>query len=89
MILVKTSQYSDWFELYNEEINVEQWKEELDMLLEVREQAYLRNEKHKALIVQVANKKVNPKDFIKGLLILRRIEGLHEAQEEGKLIASW
>ena len=59
------------------------------MLLELMEQAYLRNKRRKALIAQATNKKVNPNIFPKGLLILKRIVGRHKVQEEGKLAANW
>ena len=55
------------------------------MLLQVREQAYLRNEKHKALITQATNRKVKSKDFPKGSLVFWQVEGPYKAQEEGKL----
>ena len=48
----------------------------------------MRNEKHKALIAKVANRKVKSKDFPKGLLVFQQVEGLHKAQE-GKLTANW
>ena len=59
------------------------------MLIEAREQAYIRNEKHKTLIAQVANKKMKPKSFLERSLILRQIEKPCKTQEEGKLAANW
>ena len=75
MILMVIGQYFNRRELYDEESNVEQWKKELDMLIEGREWAYLRNEKHKALVTWAVNKKVKSKDFLKGLFILQRVKG--------------
>ena len=52
--------------MYNEGANTKHQKEKLDILLEVREQAYPKNEKHKILITQATSKKVKAKDFLKG-----------------------
>ena len=43
-------------------------KEELNILLKVREQAHLKNKEYKALITQVTNRKVKSKDLLEGLL---------------------
>ena len=55
------------------------------MLLEVREHACLRNEKYKALITWMANKKIRVKDFLEGLLVLKQAKGPYKASKKGKL----
>ena len=50
MIPIKVKQPSDQHEMYKEAMNKKQWRNELDLLLKIREEAKLRNEKHKALI---------------------------------------
>ena len=89
MIPVEVRQQSDRRELYNREQNDKQRKEDLEMLLEVRELAQLRNERHKSLIARAANKKVKTRHFPEGSLVLRRIEGPRKIPEEGKLTAAW
>ena len=89
MILVEVGQHSDWFELYKKDQNDEWQREELDMLPEVKEQAQLRNKKHKALIVWAANWKIIAKSFPKGSLIIQRVEGPQRILKEGKLASSW
>ena len=69
MILIEVKQPSDWHEMYNKTLNDEWQREELDLLLEVREEAKLKNEKHKALIARVVNRKIKAKNFPKGSLI--------------------
>ena len=59
------------------------------MLLETRELAQLRNERHKALIAKAANKKLKAKNFLEGSLVLWRVEGPQKIPEEGKLTATW
>ena len=59
MIPVKIGQQSDRRENYNKEQNNEQRREDLEMLLETRELAQLKNERHKALIMKMAKKKKN------------------------------
>ena len=51
MIPVEVGSNFNQLEIYNKTSNNEQRREDLDMLLEVKEQAHLRNEKRKALIV--------------------------------------
>ena len=61
-------------DLYDKEQNEKRRKEYLKMLLEIYELAQLRNERYKALIARVANKKVNARNFPKGPLVLRWVE---------------
>ena len=61
----------------------------MEMLLEIQELAQCRNERHKALIAKVTNKKVKIKSFPEGSLVMQRTEGPHRIPEEGKLIATW
>ena len=70
MIPVKIGQPPDWHEVYDKRWNDEWRKEELDLLLEISEQAQLRNERHKALITRAVNQKIKRKSFPEGLLIL-------------------
>ena len=49
MTPVEVGQVSNWHEMYDEAKNGECQKEELD-LLKIKEQAQLKNEKHKALV---------------------------------------
>ena len=66
MILMEIGQPFNRQEVYDEILNEKQWREELDLLLKIREQAQLRNEKHKALITQVVNQKMKTKSFPEG-----------------------
>ena len=58
------------------------------MLFENREQAQLRNERHKALVARVANRKIKAKSFLRDSLILRQIKGPRRIPNEGKLITN-
>ena len=89
MIPVEIGQQSNWWEHYDEEQNNEQRKEDMEMLLELRELTQLRNEWHKALIVKAANKKVKARSFPEGSLVLQQAKGAQRILEEGKLIATW
>ena len=66
-------------------MNGERRREELDFLLEVREQAHLWNEKYKALIAREANKKMKTRSFPEGTLILHQGHGPHRASEDKRL----
>ena len=89
MIPVEIGQQSDWQEHYNREQNNERQREDIEMLLEIRELAQLRNKRHKALITKSANKKLKAKSFLEGSLVLWRAEGPRKIPEKGKLTATW
>ena len=55
--------------MYVDILNGEQQRKELDLLLKIREEAKLRNEKHKTLIAQAVNQKVKEKSFLERSLI--------------------
>ena len=77
MILVEVGQPFDQQETQDEALNNEWQRDELDFLLEVREQAHLWNKKHKTLITQATNKKMNARRFKEGSLILQQADGPH------------
>ena len=89
MIPVEIGQQSDRRENYHQGQNNERRKEDLEMLLEIRETAQLRNERHKALIAKAANKKLRAKSFPEGSLVLRLADGPRRIPAEGKLTATW
>ena len=47
MIPIEIKQPSNRYEMYEETLNGERQRQELDLLLKIREEAQLRNEKHK------------------------------------------
>ena len=51
MILIEIGQPFNQREVYNEILNGEWQKEELEFLFKIKEQAQLRNEKYEALIM--------------------------------------
>ena len=61
----------------------------MEMLLQLRELAQLRNECHKALFARVTNKKVKTRSFPEGSLVLRCAKGPYRILEEGKLTTMW
>ena len=85
MILVEIDQPSDRHKRLEKTTNVEWQKEEVNFLLEAREQAHLQNEKHKALIARATNKKMKVRSFPKGSLVLRWVDDPRRASKEGKL----
>ena len=50
MIPIEIGQPSNQHEMHNETLNGHYWREELDLLLEIREEVQIRNKKHKNLI---------------------------------------
>ena len=89
MIPVEVGQPSDWQEPLEKTMNDQWHKEDLEFLHEIREQAHLRNEKHKALIAQIANKTMKLRSFPKGTLVLHQVDGPRRSSEEGKLAPNW
>ena len=89
MIPMEVGQPSDRNEYLDEVTNHQRRNEKLDFLFKIREQAHLRNEKHKALIAQTTNKRVKARNFPEGTLILRRADGPRRAHEEAKLAPNW
>ena len=89
MISVEIGQSSNRQEAHNEIMNGEWQREELDLLLEVREQAHLQNEKHKALIAWTTNKKMKARSFPEWTVVFHRVDNPHRRSKEGKLAPNW
>lgn len=59
-----------------------------DFIDEVREEALVRNETYKQKVRQYHNRRVKPRGFIVGDLVLRKAAAV-DPRSEGKLSANW
>ena len=75
--------------LYDEEANWESMKATLDFLPEVRGNALLRNQMYKIKISREYNRRVNYRPLRLGDLVLRKMESVGRAKEQGKLTPNW
>ncbi|XP_015970880.1 uncharacterized protein LOC107494337 [Arachis duranensis] len=76
-------------ELYSEQHNISTRKVELDMAEEDREIAAIRQRAQKQLKERKHNKRVVPRTFSEGDLVLRRTEEARRPHSHGKLAANW
>ncbi|XP_072074407.1 uncharacterized protein [Arachis hypogaea] len=76
-------------ELYNQNHNIDTRKAELDLVEENRDVAAIKQKAMKQLIERRHNKKVVPRTFSKGDLVLRRTEEPRRPSSHGKLVANW
>ncbi|XP_072054338.1 uncharacterized protein [Arachis hypogaea] len=76
-------------ELYSEQHNISTRKAELDMAEEDREIAVIRQRAQKQLEERKHNKRVVPRTFSEGDLVLRRTEEARRPPSHGKLAANW
>ena len=60
---------------YNEETNSDNLATELELREEIREMAAIHSARQKAIVAKHYNKKVKPRGFKRGDLVLRRCEG--------------
>ena len=70
MIPVEVGQPFDQQKSLEKMMNDQRHKEDLGFLLEICVQAHLQNEKHKALIARIANKRIKLRSFPEGTLVL-------------------
>ena len=75
--------------LYDEEANWEAMKIALDFLPETRGNAQLRHEMHKLRMTREYNKRVKERPLRKGDFVLRKMEAVGRANEQGKLTPNW
>ena len=75
--------------LYNEEDNWAALRHNLDLVPEIRGNALLRHQLYKMRMTRVFNRKVNLRSFKAGDLVLRKMEALGRANEEGKVTPNW
>ncbi|XP_020973549.1 uncharacterized protein LOC107646977 isoform X3 [Arachis ipaensis] len=76
-------------ELYDEQRNLQARNVELDLAEETRELAAIRQRAVKQIIERKHNKRVLPKTFTEGDLVLRRTEVARRPPAHGKLTANW
>ena len=67
---IEQGQYSDWMEHYEKEVIEERKKEELSMLIEIRELAQLLKKCYKDKIAKIISRKVKRNEFAKVTLVL-------------------
>ncbi|KAL2928066.1 Gag-Pol polyprotein [Bienertia sinuspersici] len=75
--------------LYDEEANWEAMKLALDFLPETRGNAQLRHEMYKLRMTREYNKRVKERPLKPGDFVLRKLEALGRANEQGKLTPNW
>lgn len=75
--------------LYDEDANWELMKTHLSFLPEVRGNALLRQQLYKVRMTHEFNKRVTRRPLKKGDLVLRKMETVGRAKEEGKLTPNW
>lgn len=75
--------------LYDEDANWEYLKTTLDLLPEARGNALLRQEVYKLRMTRDFNKRVKFRPLRVGDLVLRKMESLGRAKEDGKLTPNW
>ncbi|XP_072054249.1 uncharacterized protein [Arachis hypogaea] len=76
-------------ELYNQNRNNDARSTDLDLIDEEREMAAIRQRAMKQLIQRRHDKKVIPRAFEHGELVLRKTEEARKPQAHGKLAANW
>ncbi|XP_072060408.1 uncharacterized protein [Arachis hypogaea] len=76
-------------ELYNELNNLHARNTELDLAEETRELAAIRQRAIKQITEKKHNKRVSPRAFTEGDLVLRRTEEARRPPAHGKLAANW
>ncbi|XP_025680553.2 uncharacterized protein [Arachis hypogaea] len=76
-------------ELYNEQHNSHARNAELDLAEEARELAAIRQRAIKQITEKKHNKRVSPRTFTEGDLVLRRTEEARRPPAHGKLAANW
>ncbi|XP_072064215.1 uncharacterized protein [Arachis hypogaea] len=76
-------------ELYDEQYNINTRNAELDLVEEDREIAAIRQRAKKQLAERKHNKRVMPRTFIEGDLVLGRTEEARRPPSHGKLAANW
>ncbi|XP_057760837.1 uncharacterized protein LOC130981250 [Arachis stenosperma] len=89
MIPVKISQGSIRTIHLDEDTNEETRRSELDTLEETREESRAGSEAIQLMIQRKYNKKVRPRTFREGDLVLRRLEDVRKPKGEGKLATNW
>lgn len=75
--------------LYSEEGNWEAMKHNLDLIPEIRGNALLRQQVYKLRMSRDHNKRVNHRPLQLGDLVLRKMESIGRAKENGKLTPNW
>ena len=73
----------------NEKSNELTLRAKLDQVEEDRERSRIKKEAIKQQMVRKYNKRVNPEEFEKGDLVLRKVELQRKPQGEGKLVPNW
>ncbi|XP_016178934.1 uncharacterized protein LOC107621425 [Arachis ipaensis] len=76
-------------ELYNEQQNISARNAELDLAEEDREIAAIKQRAQKRVAERKHNKRVVPRTFMEGDLVLRRTEEARRPPAHGKLAANW
>ncbi|KAL0401373.1 UNVERIFIED_CONTAM: hypothetical protein Slati_4167200 [Sesamum latifolium] len=71
---------------FSEECNENLLRENLDLIEELREKAFLRIQRYKNIMINSYNKRVKSRSFQVGYLVLRRADGLKSI---GKLDPTW
>ncbi|KAL0453661.1 UNVERIFIED_CONTAM: hypothetical protein Slati_1344200 [Sesamum latifolium] len=71
---------------FAEECNTDLLKENLDLIKELREEAFIRMQRYKSTMINSYNKRVKTRSFQVGDLVLRRIDTLKPV---GKLDPTW
>nr|XP_025638006.1 uncharacterized protein LOC112733303 [Arachis hypogaea] len=76
-------------ELYDEQHNLQARNAELDLTEETKELAAIKQRAIKQIAEKKHNKKVSPRTFSEGDLVLRRTEEARRPPTHGKLAANW
>ena len=71
------------------ESNEDAQRVELDLVEEDREKARIKEEAIKQQMARKYNRKIHPKEFEEGNLVLRKVELVRKSQGEGKLAPNW
>ncbi|KAL0400399.1 UNVERIFIED_CONTAM: hypothetical protein Sradi_2383200 [Sesamum radiatum] len=80
------SQIASWVMNFSEECNENLLRENLDLIEELREKAFLRVQRYKNIMISSYNKRVKSQNFQVGDLVLRRADALKPI---GKLDPTW